>query len=93
MGEIVLPNIMKASGVEMKGSVTFQTQAFDMSAQVSQLKASPTDLIGVGAGPNAAVRLAQEMRRQGHKGRLVAGSTIADFRAREPHGRRAATAR
>ena len=78
MGEIVLPNVMKASGVDMKASVTFQTQAFDLSAQVSQLMASPTDLVGVGSGPEAAVRLAQEMRRQGHKGRLVAGSTIAD---------------
>jgi branched-chain amino acid transport system substrate-binding protein len=78
MGEIVLPNVMKASGVDMKVSVTFQTQAFDLSAQVSQLMASQTDLVGVGSGPEAAVRLAQEMRRQGHKGRLVAGSTIAD---------------
>jgi branched-chain amino acid transport system substrate-binding protein len=78
MGEIVLPNIMKASGTEMKASVTFQTQAFDLSAQVSQLKAAPTDLIGVGSGPDAAIRLAQELRRQGHTGRLVAGSTIAD---------------
>lgn len=78
MGEVVLPNIMKASGTEMKGSVTFQTQAFDLSAQVSQLKSNPTDLIGVGSGPEAAVRLAQELRRQGHNGRLIAGSTIAD---------------
>jgi branched-chain amino acid transport system substrate-binding protein len=78
MGEIVLPNIMKAAGTAIKGSVTFQTQAFDLSAQVSQLKASPTDLIGVGSGPEAAIRLAQELRRQGHNGRLVAGSTIAD---------------
>lgn len=78
MGEIVLPNIMKASGVGMKAAVTFQTQAFDLSAQVSQLKAAPTDLVGIGAGPDAAVRLVQEMRRQGDKSRLVAGSTIAD---------------
>lgn len=77
MGEIVLPNIMKASGVEMRASVTFQTRAFDMSAQVSELKANPTDLIGVGAGPESAIRLAQEMKRQGVKGRLIAGSTIA----------------
>jgi branched-chain amino acid transport system substrate-binding protein len=78
MGENVLPSIMKQSGVDVKLSVTFQSQAFDMSAQVSQLKAQPTDLIGVGAGPEVATRLAQELRRQGHKGRLVAGSTIAD---------------
>ena len=78
MGEIVLPNTMKQFGTEVKGSVTFQTQAFDLATQVSQLKALPTDLIGVGAGPEAAVRLAQELRRQGVAGRLVAGSTIGD---------------
>jgi branched-chain amino acid transport system substrate-binding protein len=78
MGEIVLPNIMKKFGVDVKTSVTFQTQAFDLAAQVSQLKAGPTDLIGVGSGPEAAVRLAQELRRQGVTGRLVAGSTIGD---------------
>ncbi len=78
MGEIVLPNIMKQFGTEVKGSVTFQTQAFDLATQVSQLKAQPTDLIGIGSGPEPAVRLAQELRRQGHAGRLVAGSTIGD---------------
>jgi branched-chain amino acid transport system substrate-binding protein len=78
MGEVVLPNIMKAAGTEMKSAVTFQSQAFDLAAQVSQLKAAPTDLIGVGAGPESAIRLAQELRRQGHNGRLIAGSTIAD---------------
>jgi branched-chain amino acid transport system substrate-binding protein len=78
MGEIVLPNVMKQLGIEVKGSVTFQTQAFDLATQVSQLKAQPTDLIGIGSGPEPAVRLAQELRRQGHAGRLVAGSTIGD---------------
>jgi branched-chain amino acid transport system substrate-binding protein len=78
MGEKVLPALMKKAGTDVKLSVTFQTQAFDLAAQVSQLVANPTDLIGVGSGPEAAVRLAQELRRQGHKGRLVAGSTVAD---------------
>jgi len=78
MGELVLPNVMKQFGTEMKGSVTFQTQAFDLAAQVSQLRAQPTDLIGIGSGPEPAVRLAQELRRQGVTGRLVAGSTIGD---------------
>ena len=78
MGEIVLPNLMKKAGTDIKLSVTFQNQAFDLAAQVSQLVAQPTDLVGIGAGPEAATRLAQEMRRQGHKGRLIAGSTIAD---------------
>ena len=62
----------------MKGSVTFQTQAFDLATQVSQLKAQPTELIGIGSGPEPAIRLAQELRRQWVAGRLVAGSTIGD---------------
>jgi len=78
MGEIVLPNVLKQAGTEIKSSVTFQTQAFDLSAQVSQLKSDPTDLIAVGAGPEAATRLVQELRRQGLNGRVVAGSTIGD---------------
>ena len=78
MGELVLPNIMKKSGTDVKGSVTFQTQAFDLAAQVSQLKGFATDLIGVGSGPEPAIRLAQELRRQGVTGRLVAGSTVGD---------------
>jgi branched-chain amino acid transport system substrate-binding protein len=78
MGEVVLPNIMKQFGTEVKASVTFQTQAFDLSTQVSQLKAQPTDLVGNGAGPEPAIRLAQELRRQGVTGRLVAGSTVGD---------------
>jgi branched-chain amino acid transport system substrate-binding protein len=78
MGEIVLPKVMKAAGTDVKQSVTFQTQSFDFAAQVSQLKAEPTDLIGIGSGPEAATRLVQELRRQGDTSRLVAGSTISD---------------
>ena len=78
MGEIVLPNVMKGAGTDVKLSVTYQTQAFDFAAQVSQLMGQPTDLIGVGSGPESATKLAQELRRQGHKGRIIAGSTIAD---------------
>jgi branched-chain amino acid transport system substrate-binding protein len=78
MGENVLPGLMKKAGTDVKLSVTFQTAAFDFSAQASQLVAQPTDLVGVGSGPEPATRLVQELRRQGHKGRLVAGSTISD---------------
>jgi len=78
MGEKVLPAVMQKAGVALKGNVDFKLAAFDLSAQVSQLKANPTDLVGVGAPPEAAIKLAQEMRRQGHNGRLIAGSTIND---------------
>lgn len=78
MGEKILPGLMRKNGVQLKGSVDFKLGAFDLSAQVAQLKANPTDLVGVGAPPEAAIKLAQEMRRQGHNGRLIAGSTIND---------------
>src|SRR5258708_7298064 len=41
-------------------------------------RAKRTDLMGVGSGPEQGVRLAQELRRQGHTGRWVAGSTVGD---------------
>ena len=78
MGEKVLPALMQKAGTEIKLSVTFQSQAFDLAPQVSQLVAQPTDLLGIGAGPETAVHLVQELRRQGGKARPVAGSTIAD---------------
>jgi branched-chain amino acid transport system substrate-binding protein len=78
MGENVLPGLMQKAGTEIKLSVTFQSQAFDLAPQVSQLVAQPTDLLGIGSGPEVAVRLIQELRRQGGKARPVAGSTIAD---------------
>ena len=78
MGEKVLPALMKSAGVDVKVSVDFKFGAFDFSAQVAQLKAAPTDLIAIGAPPEAAIKLVQEMRRQGHNGRMIAGSTIND---------------
>jgi len=78
MGEKVLPALMKKVGVDVKLSVDFKIGVFDLSPQVAQLKATPTDLIGVGANPEAAIKLAQELRRQGHTGRMVAGTTIGD---------------
>src|SRR5262245_51834223 len=78
MGEAVLPNLMKKAGIEIKLSVTYLTQTFDFAAQASQLVAQPTDLLGIGSGPESATRLVQELRRQGGKARVVAGATSAD---------------
>lgn len=78
MGTKVLPELMKKVGVDVVKEVDFKLAAFDFSPQVSQLMATPTDLVGVGSPPDQVIKLGKEMRRQGHKGRLVAGSTVAD---------------
>ena len=78
MGEKVFPGLMQKAGVNVVATVDFKLAAFDLSAQVSQLKAKPSDLVGMGALPETAVKLAQELRRQGHQGRIVSGSMIAD---------------
>ncbi len=71
--------LKKKFGVEIVNVVTFKVKGtFDLSAQVSQLMTKSTDLVAVGAPPEHAIILAKEMRRQGHKGRIIAGATIAD---------------
>ena len=77
MGTRIFPAIFERSGIPVENVVTFKLSAFDLSPQVSQLVSSPTDLVAVGAPPEQATKLVTEMRRQGHEGRLVAGSTIA----------------
>jgi branched-chain amino acid transport system substrate-binding protein len=78
MGTAVLPNTMKKAGIDLKGSVSFELTVFDLSPQVSQLAQLDPDLVGVGSPADAAIKLVKEMRRQGVKSRIVAGSTIAD---------------
>lgn len=78
LGEIVLPGTLKKSNVDLKASVTFQGQAFDLAPQASQLISTPTDLIAVGSAPEPAVRLIKALRRLGSSARVVTGSTVAD---------------
>lgn len=87
VGDEVDGRIVQKTGLSMTGSVDFKLAAFDFSAQVSRLKAAPSDLVGVGVPPEAAIKLAQEMRRQRHTGRLVASSTISDPDLRACMGR------
>jgi branched-chain amino acid transport system substrate-binding protein len=78
LGTGVLPSRLKAADVPVVDTVTFRVAAFDFSAQVSQLVQNPTDLIAVGAPADTLIRFLTELRRQGLKGRIIGGSTIAD---------------
>jgi len=89
MGTGVFPLVVgKQFGVDIVNVVTFKVKGtFDLSAQVSQLMTKPTDLVAVGAPPEQAIILVKEMRRQGHKGRIIAGSTISDPELPEKMGK------
>ncbi|MGD9921649.1 MAG: ABC transporter substrate-binding protein, partial [Pseudorhodoplanes sp.] len=59
------------------GSVSFSFNAFDLAPQVSQLMANPSDTVGLSAPPESAAKFVRELRRLGHKGRVIGGSVFA----------------
>ncbi len=78
VGADVLPKQIKAANLNLTDTVTFRVSAFDFSPQVSQLMQKPSDLLGVGTPPDTLLRFLTELRRQGDKGRILGGSSIAD---------------
>ena len=78
VGTGVLPTRLTAANIPQTDTVTFRVSSFDLSAQVSQLMQKPSDLIAVGAQTDVLLRFVTELRRQGHKGRILGSSGIAD---------------
>lgn len=78
LGTAVLPAAFKEAAIPVTDTVSFRVAAFDLAPQVSQLMQKPSDLIAVGTPPDSMLKLAAELRRQGHKGRMLGGSTVAD---------------
>jgi branched-chain amino acid transport system substrate-binding protein len=78
LGTKVLPDAIKQAGLPLEQTVSLRVAAFDLAPQVSQLMQKPTDLIAVGTPPEPMLKLAAELRRQGHKGRMLGGSSVAD---------------
>jgi branched-chain amino acid transport system substrate-binding protein len=78
LGTKVLPAALKEAAIPLEETVSLRVAAFDLAPQVSQLMQKPTDLIAVGTPPEPMLKLAAELRRQGHMGRMLGGSTVAD---------------
>jgi branched-chain amino acid transport system substrate-binding protein len=78
LGTKVLPEAIKEAGIPLEQTVSLRVSAFDLAPQVSQLMQKPTDLIAVGTPPEPMLKLSAELRRQGHKGRMLGGSSNAD---------------
>jgi branched-chain amino acid transport system substrate-binding protein len=78
LGTQVLPDVIKQAGIPLEQTVSLRVAAFDLAPQVSQLMEKPTDLVAVGTPPEPMIKLSAELRRQGYKGRLLGGSSMAD---------------
>ncbi|MBE9605565.1 ABC transporter substrate-binding protein [Acetobacteraceae bacterium H6797] len=78
LGEGVYPAAFKEAGIPVVKTVGFPIQAFDVSAQVAELMRNPTDLVALGGTIEPAVKVLKEMRRQGHKGRMIGSGVMSD---------------
>lgn len=79
VGTKLMPAVFGKQEVELVGEpIGFPTAAFDLSTQVAQLVEKPTDTVAVAGIVEAMVKAAKELRRQGHKGRIIGSGISAD---------------
>lgn len=78
LGEGVYPRAFEEAGIPVAKSVGFPIQAFDVSAQVAELMRNQTDIVALGGTIEPAVKVLKEMRRQGHKGRMIGSGVMSD---------------
>jgi branched-chain amino acid transport system substrate-binding protein len=78
LGESVYPLAFKEAGIPVTKVVGFPMQAFDISAQVAELVRNPTDIVALGGTIEPAVKVLKELRRQGHKGRMIGSGVMSD---------------
>jgi len=75
-GKNVFPSVLKAHGIQILDTITFQTGDIDYSAQATRAKALNPDGIVISALYNEAAHVAVELRKQGMKQPIVAGVGI-----------------
>ena len=75
-GKAVFPAVLKANGLDILDTITFQTGDIDYSAQVTRAKSLNPDGIVISALYNEAGHVAAELRKQGMHQPIVAGVGI-----------------
>lgn len=78
IGTKVLPKVFEKYSVPVAVTVDFSVKAFDLSPQVAQIVQAKPDGVGIGGNPESGIKLAVELHRQGYKGRMIGGTTLAD---------------
>jgi branched-chain amino acid transport system substrate-binding protein len=79
-GKTIFPNLLKAHGIEILDTVSFQTGDIDYAAQVTRAKALNPDGLVVSALYNEAGHAVAEIRKQGMKQPIIAGVGVNDPR-------------
>jgi branched-chain amino acid transport system substrate-binding protein len=79
VGTVIMKTVLTKFGVKLVSDpIGFPNAAFDLSPQVSQIRGKDVDIVAVGAIIQPAVKLKQEMDRQGIKARLIGSQLFAD---------------
>jgi branched-chain amino acid transport system substrate-binding protein len=77
-GTQVYPPLLKAAGVTITKSVTFNTNSFDVSAQIAQVMQDNPDVVALAANFDQAVVILRELHRQNYKGRVIGSQLFAE---------------
>jgi branched-chain amino acid transport system substrate-binding protein len=79
VGTAVFPGVLRAQGVRvLQDPIGFPENSFDLAPQIAQIMNPQADLVCVGSVVEGAVKVITEMRRQGHRGRMVGSGLFAD---------------
>ncbi len=78
LGEGVIPTALREANVPLLRTVGYPIQAFDIAPQVAELVRNPTDVVALGGTVDSAVKVMKEMRRQGHRGRMIGSGVMSD---------------
>jgi branched-chain amino acid transport system substrate-binding protein len=73
-GDVIMPALLKANGVEVLEKLTYRTKDTDYSAQVTRAKSLGADGIAFGSCYQNAAAIAKEAHRQGLKVPMVGGA-------------------
>lgn len=78
LGEGVIPTALREANIPVIRTVGYPIQAFDIAPQVAELVRNPTDVVALGGTVDPAVKVLKEMRRQGHRGRMIGSGVMSD---------------
>lgn len=78
LGTQVFTTAFKEANVPVIASVGFPLQAFDVSAQVAEIKRNNPEAVAIGGTVEATIKVVREMRRQGVTSRVLISGVAAD---------------